>query len=121
MIYSSASRAAAAALLAALSLSACNQSGESEQAATPVAAEPAKAGEHDTMAMAGDDHSNQEKCYGVAMKGHNDCAAGPGTSCAGTSTVDYQGGAWKFVATGTCVSQGGTLEAHEGNAAPVPA
>ena len=44
-----------------------------------------------------------EKCYGVALKGHNDCKAGPGTSCAGTSTVDYQGNSWKFVPAGTCV------------------
>lgn len=44
----------------------------------------------------------QEKCYGVALAGQNDCAAGPGTSCAGTSTVDYQGNAWKLVPTGTC-------------------
>ncbi|MDZ4307721.1 DUF2282 domain-containing protein, partial [Allopontixanthobacter sp.] len=28
----------------------------------------------------------KEKCFGVALKGKNDCAAGPGTSCAGTST-----------------------------------
>ena len=33
----------------------------------------------------------KEKCYGVSMAGQNDCAAGPGTTCAGTSTVDYQG------------------------------
>lgn len=45
----------------------------------------------------------QEKCYGVALAGENDCAAGPGTTCAGSSTVDYQGNAWKFVAAGTCV------------------
>lgn len=44
-----------------------------------------------------------EKCYGIAKAGHNDCAAGPGTSCAGTSTRDYQGNAWKLVAKGTCV------------------
>lgn len=43
-----------------------------------------------------------EQCYGVAKKGANDCAAGPGTTCAGTSTVDYQGNAWKLVKTGTC-------------------
>ena len=61
-----------------------------------------------------------EKCYGVALKGKNDCAAGPGTSCAGTSTVDYQGNAWKNVAKGTCVKMGGTLTAHKGNAKPVP-
>jgi uncharacterized membrane protein len=45
-----------------------------------------------------------EKCYGVALAGKNDCAAGPGTTCAGTSVRDYQGNAWKNVATGTCTS-----------------
>ncbi|MEO1704515.1 MAG: DUF2282 domain-containing protein, partial [Pseudomonadota bacterium] len=44
----------------------------------------------------------QEKCYGVSLAGENDCAAGPGTTCAGTSTVDYQGNAWTFVPAGTC-------------------
>jgi uncharacterized membrane protein len=48
--------------------------------------------------------AGQEKCYGVSMAGKNDCAAGPGTSCAGTSKVDYQGNAWKFVPAGTCVT-----------------
>ncbi|TCP41381.1 DUF2282 domain-containing protein [Rhodovulum marinum] len=43
-----------------------------------------------------------EKCYGVALAGENDCAAGPGTTCAGTSKVDYQGNAWKLVPAGTC-------------------
>lgn len=45
-----------------------------------------------------------EKCYGVAMAGKNDCAAGPGTTCAGTSKVDYQGNAWKHVPKGTCTT-----------------
>lgn len=44
----------------------------------------------------------QEKCYGVSLKAQNDCSAGPGTSCAGTSTADYQGDAWKLVPKGTC-------------------
>jgi uncharacterized membrane protein len=44
-----------------------------------------------------------EKCFGVAKAGKNDCAAGPGTSCAGTSKVDYQGNAWKLVKAGTCL------------------
>ena len=44
----------------------------------------------------------KEKCYGVALAGENGCAAGPGTSCAGTSTVDYQGNAWSLVDSGTC-------------------
>jgi uncharacterized membrane protein len=45
---------------------------------------------------------NKEKCYGVSLAGKNDCAAGAGTSCAGTSKVDYQGNAWTYVAKGTC-------------------
>lgn len=44
----------------------------------------------------------KEKCFGVALKGKNDCAAGPGTSCAGTSTKDYQGNAWKLVPKDSC-------------------
>ncbi len=56
-------------------------------ATTPVAAQGAK-----------------EKCYGVSLAGKNDCAAGPGTSCAGTSTRDYQGNAWTYVDKGTCTS-----------------
>lgn len=46
----------------------------------------------------------KEKCYGVALKGQNDCAAGAGTTCAATSTVDYQGNAWKLVDKDTCVT-----------------
>jgi uncharacterized membrane protein len=42
------------------------------------------------------------KCYGVALAGENDCAAGPGTTCAGTSNVDYQGNAWKYVEADSC-------------------
>ena len=57
-------------------------------AATPVLAQGATA--------------DKEKCYGVAMKGKNDCAAGPGTTCAGTSKVDYQANAWSYVAKGSC-------------------
>ena len=47
---------------------------------------------------------NMEKCYGVAMKGKNDCAAGPGTTCAGTAKTDYQANAWKHVPKGTCTT-----------------
>ncbi len=43
-----------------------------------------------------------EKCYGIAKAGQNDCAAGAGTSCAGSSTRDYQGNAWKLVKQGAC-------------------
>ena len=52
-------------------------------------------------ASAADD---MEKCYGVSLKGQNECKAGPGTTCAGTSTMDYQGNAWKLVPKGTCTS-----------------
>jgi uncharacterized membrane protein len=45
-----------------------------------------------------------DKCYGVSLAGQNDCAAGPGTTCAGTSKTDYQGNAWKYVAKGTCTT-----------------
>ena len=66
-------------------------------AAMAVASTAAFAG--DTKAM---DKPAMEHCYGVAKAGKNDCAAGPGTSCAGTSTRDYQGNAWKLVAKGSC-------------------
>jgi uncharacterized membrane protein len=48
--------------------------------------------------------ADMEKCYGVSLAGANDCAAGPGTSCAGTSKIDYQSNAWKLVPAGTCAS-----------------
>ena len=48
--------------------------------------------------------AHKEKCYGVALKGQNDCAAGPGTTCQGTSTIDFQGNSWKFVQGGTCAN-----------------
>ena len=51
-----------------------------------------------------DASAKMEKCYGVAMAGKNDCAAGAGTTCAGTSKVDFQGNAWKYVDKGTCTS-----------------
>ena len=68
-------------------------------ATTPVAAQGAK-----------------EKCYGISLAGKNDCAAGPGTSCAGTSTRDYQGNAWKYVDKGTCTS----IETPKGNGSLTP-
>jgi len=52
----------------------------------------------------------KEKCYGVALAGTNDCAAGAGTTCAGTSSVDYQGNAWSLVPAGTCA----TIELPDG-------
>ena len=56
-----------------------------------------------------------EKCYGVSLAGENDCANLAGThSCAGQSTVDWDGGEWKLVPEGSCEDMGGSLEAYEG-------
>ncbi|MCY4153070.1 MAG: DUF2282 domain-containing protein [Aestuariivita sp.] len=55
---------------------------------------------HNTAAEA----QAKEKCFGVSLAGKNDCAAGPGTTCAGSSTVDYQGNAWTLVEAGTCAT-----------------
>lgn len=57
-----------------------------------------------------------EKCYGVALAGKNDCKAGAGTSCAGTSKVNYQGNAWKLVEAGTCT----TIRTPKGNGSLTP-
>lgn len=62
--------------------------------------------------------AGMEKCYGISLKGQNDCAAGAGTTCAGTSTMDYQGNAWKAVPAGTCTTMDvnghmGSLEAKK--------
>ncbi|MEM7073509.1 MAG: DUF2282 domain-containing protein [Pseudomonadota bacterium] len=46
--------------------------------------------------------ADKVKCYGVSLAGKNDCKAGPGTTCAGSSTVDYQGNAWTLVDKGSC-------------------
>lgn len=53
-------------------------------------------------AQAAGEKGAKEKCYGVSLAGKNDCAAGPGTTCAGTSKTDYQANAWKLVPAGTC-------------------
>ncbi|PCJ05915.1 MAG: hypothetical protein COB16_14615 [Rhodobacteraceae bacterium] len=67
---------------------------------------------------------SKEKCYGISLAGQNDCAAGPGTTCAGTSVTDYQGNAWTLVDAGSCegmelpkmadgIARMGSLEALE--------
>jgi uncharacterized membrane protein len=62
------------------------------------------------------DQDGMEQCYGVSLAHENDCAAGPGTSCAGTSTTDYQGDAWAYVPEGTC----GDIETPYGNGSLTP-
>ncbi|MCA8094296.1 DUF2282 domain-containing protein [Burkholderia anthina] len=56
--------------------------------------------EHTALVKAG----KVEPCFGTALKGQNDCYAGAGTTCAGTSTTDYQGNAFKLVPKGTCTA-----------------
>ncbi|RBP53538.1 DUF2282 domain-containing protein [Arenicella xantha] len=46
----------------------------------------------------------KDKCYGIALAGENDCKAGAGTSCEGTSTIDFQGNAWTYAPKGSCES-----------------
>ena len=53
-------------------------------------------------ASAAEKGATKERCFGIAMAGKNDCAAGPGTTCAGTSKSDHQANAWKYVPAGTC-------------------
>jgi len=82
------------------------------QAAAAVALSVAFAG---TSAHAAD-APKTEKCYGIALAGKNDCKAGAGTSCAGTSVKDYQGNAWKAVKIGTCTS----IKTPKGNGSLTP-
>lgn len=81
-----------AAALALSTLAACSE-GRREQA---------QAQPNQQLAQAKMNDPDMEKCYGVALAAQNDCRAGPGTSCAGTSRVDYQGNAFKMVDRGTC-------------------
>ena len=107
--------AAASALLAACTGAETDtaEDGAAEDAAT-------QAGDDVTEASA---DADKVKCYGVALAGQNDCAAGEGTTCAGTSTVDYQGNAWKYVDGGesACNDMGGTLVAQDNNEQGLPA
>jgi len=102
---------AATALIAAAALSACS-GGASE-----APAEGAEAtGEEVTEVAA----AEKEKCFGISKAGENDCAAGEGPSCAGTSVVDYQGHALTYTEAGECEPQGGSLTEVADNDPPVP-
>jgi uncharacterized membrane protein len=68
-------------------------------AATLAAALALLAGPASAQMMQGE---KGEKCYGVALKGQNDCASKGVNSCAGQSKADYEGTAWKYVPKGTC-------------------
>jgi uncharacterized membrane protein len=73
---------------------------------TQIAVASAAAALVSTGALAGPvkPQPNKDKCYGISLAGKNDCAAGAGTTCAGTSRRNYQGNAWKYVAKGTCTA-----------------
>ncbi|MFL6746391.1 MAG: DUF2282 domain-containing protein [Sphingomicrobium sp.] len=58
----------------------------------------------------------KDKCFGISLAGRNDCAAGAGTTCAGTSKKNYAGNAWKYVAKGTCAS----IKTPKGNGSLTP-
>lgn len=79
-----------------------------EEGADTVAAAADEAGVEGEIVEASADGASivgdgkNDKCYGISLAGKNDCAAGPGTTCAGTSTVDYQGNAWTYVDDGAC-------------------
>lgn len=102
---------------ALIAVAACSPAADSGEATMAEADAGGSAMAETTMAA---DAAEKEKCFGVALAGKNDCAAGPGTSCAGTSTVDYQGNAWKYVPQGECEPAGGALTAVEDNDPPVP-
>ena len=58
------------------------------------------------MTMGGAEAAPERKhCYGVAKAGENDCKAGPGTSCRGSATQDYQPNAWKALTGAECRKQ----------------
>ena len=81
--------ALAGAFLAAIGMATVAQA---QQAAAPAAADA------------------KEKCFGVSLAGKNDCAATGNNSCAGTSKVDHDNGAWKLVDKGTCAAVEVTLK-----------
>lgn len=84
------------AVAAAFATAGCSQASEAPEAV-------AEASEEVAAEVASAETGSKEKCFGVALAGQNDCAAGAGTSCAGTSTTDYQGNAWSLVEEGTCL------------------
>ena len=104
---------AATALIAAATLAACS-GGTDEK--TDAGSEEVAVGSSDVTRVT---IADREKCYGIAKAGENDCKAGEGTSCAGTSLLDYQGNAWAYTDPGKCEAIGGSLTAVADNDPPV--
>jgi uncharacterized membrane protein len=97
----------AALLISMGALSSCG--GESAPGMTTVRYESSDKG----LSMPGPKIALREKCFGIAKAQFNDCAAGPGTNCAGTADKDYMPGRWKYLPAGACEGEGGTLEPTE--------
>ena len=89
----------AGALLAAASLSGCNDG------TVDIRYDETDRG----LKMPQPKRAEREKCYGIALSQYNDCAAGAGTECAGTATKDHMPDRWKYVALGSCAEAGGSL------------
>jgi len=54
--------------------------------------------------------ADQEKCWGVAKAGQNECGSNKTAhACAGQSKMDYDPNDFKVVKAGTCVDMGGSL------------
>lgn len=74
--------------------------------AAALASACATAAAQDTM---GGYKGDQEKCYGVAKAGQNDCGTAT-HGCAGQARADNDEKEWKYVAKGTCEKVGGKLK-----------
>jgi len=112
-------RSAASLLIASAALASCSSDSDDPAAQAQPTEEPTQAmiDKATRVTMA-----DQIKCYGIARAGENDCAAGPKTDCAGTSEVDFQGNAWKFIENEeACDEAGGTLVAQDNDDPGKPA
>ena len=117
MKTSTSHKAFAAAMIAGLTLAGCSQAADDDKSAMNAdTIAMAENTEDAAMTEASAEKGEKEKCYGVALAGKNDCAAGPGTSCSGTSTTDYQGNAWTYVDEGKCL----TIETPNGKGSLEP-
>ena len=90
------------AAVAAAALSPAAHAGPNAQLSLSENAPQSVQADFETWTSGGDIDGRLEKCYGIALAGENDCAAGAGTSCEGTSTVDFQGNAWTLAPQGAC-------------------
>lgn len=91
------------ALIAAASLAGCNEGSTRYQYSEEEAGRD----------MPAPKLADREKCYGISLAQHNDCATAKGASCAGTADTDYMPDRWKYVEPGTCEGLGGKPEAPD--------